>query len=94
MVYTKAVAERYNVRFGAGSGEVLRVVWNCEGTEKFLLDCPTVDANYCNSPLQIGAGVYCFGKQSKVIATSETRDKSSSNVQVKFQDNVMMGALH
>lgn len=65
MVYTQAVEERYTVRFGQGSGEVLRVFWNCQGTEKFLLDCPTLDANFCNNPHHFGAGVYCFGKQKK-----------------------------
>ena len=61
-LYTKAVPERYTVRFGHVFGEVLRVFWNCEGTENFLIDCPTVAADFCNAPHETGAGVYCFGE--------------------------------
>ena len=48
--------------------------WNCKGTEKFLFDCPTVAATFCNEPHELGAGVYCFGKQN-TLPTAEAHDK-------------------
>ena len=44
----------------------MRVYWNCQGTEEFLLNCQTFafDARFCNEPSEMGAGVYCFGKQT------------------------------
>ena len=96
-IYTKAVPERYTVTFGQGSGESLRVFWQCTGTENFLLDCPTVAATFCNEPHELGAGVYCFGKQNR-LPTTEARDKIvEANgiiiIQVKFHTSVMMGIL-
>ena len=45
--------------FGEGSGGIVEVEWQCVGTEKNLLGCPT-NPRGCDHSRD--AGVYCFGK--------------------------------
>ena len=43
---------------GRGSGEIIEVVWDCQGDEVKLLDCMR-DSRNCDH--RMDAGVYCSG---------------------------------
>ena len=66
VVYTlivKAVAERNVTVFGegSGSGNIVNVMWNCNGAETHLLNCSMSSPKKCNHDRD--AGVYCFGNE-------------------------------
>ena len=61
---TIAVPEMNGVVFGKGSGGILKVQWNCLGTESDILNCsrPLRPACGNDDPSERAAGVYCFGE--------------------------------
>ena len=59
--YTTAVPEMNGVVFGKG---ILKVQWNCLGTESDTLNCSRPLRLACGNddPSERAAGVYCFGE--------------------------------
>ena len=58
---TKAVEQRRPKVFGAGSEDIVRVMWGCIGNEAKLADCPR-NATMCTGiTVRPSAGLHCFG---------------------------------
>lgn len=60
-----AIAERNSTVFGPGSGEILSVIWRCNGTEDHLLECSMIQTpRTLKCEHDRDAGVYCYGKST------------------------------